>query len=313
VPEKAKQADNIIPRAEEWLLTLPLYSSWTYKGRNDNNAKEILRLEFYDRPLDVYCSGCDRETAFMPMTVFPLATPRQGNEKIASFDAFWKKLTTVNVQMNISPDGASPPSYNSWTVETLAYRDRPFFTQFECPREYTHKVCFAFLMQNGTFTKIGQYPSLADLNEYEVRQYKKALGNEKYVEFTKAIGLTSHGIGIGAFVYLRRIFEALVEEAYTKASVEEDWDEDAYTDTRMVEKVQLLRDYLPEFLVKNRKIYSILSLGIHELNEQDCLKHFDVLRASIELILDQKIEEMKRAEKKARAEAGLTKIHEDIS
>ncbi len=48
----------------------------------------------------------------------------------------------------------------------------------------------------------------------------------------------------------------------------------------MDEKISLLQDHLPPFLVKNKKIYSILSLGIHELEEDECRSFFPVLRQS---------------------------------
>jgi hypothetical protein len=44
-------------------------------------------------------------------------------------------------------------------------------------------------------------------------------------------------------------------------------------------------------------MYSILSLGIHELDEQTCLAHFDTLRVGIEIILDEKLDEFRKKEK----------------
>jgi hypothetical protein len=38
---------------------------------------------------------------------------------------------------------------------------------------------------------------------------------KRYKKFTKGLGLAAHGVGIGSFVYLRRIFENLIEEAHT--------------------------------------------------------------------------------------------------
>ena len=59
--------------------------------------------------------------------------------------------------------------------------------------------------------KIGQFPSLADFHLYKLKKYKNSiLPKEKAKEFSKAIGLAAHGIGIGSFVYLRRIFEYLI-------------------------------------------------------------------------------------------------------
>ena len=46
---------------------------------------------------------------------------------------------------------------------------------------------------------------------------------------------------------------------------------------------------------------------IHELSEEDCLKHFETLRIGIELILDERIEQCERERKIAAAKAAINK------
>ena len=46
---------------------------------------------------------------------------------------------------------------------------------------------------------------------------------------------------------------------------------------------------MPEFLSSNPKLYAILSKGIHQLDENECLEYFEVMKAGIEEILDDKI------------------------
>lgn len=59
----------------------------------------------------------------------------------------------------------------------------------------------------------------------------------------------------------------------------------------MDEKILLLKNHLPEFLIKNKVLHSILSKGIHSLSEEECLMYFEKVRVGIELILDEKIEQ----------------------
>jgi hypothetical protein len=146
----------------------------------------------------------------------------------------------------------------------------------------------------------------------EVGKYRTLLGNEKYREFTRAIGLNAHGVGIGAFVYLRRILEDLINAAKTEAAREPGWDEGVFVRSRMDERIQILQGRLPKFLVDNRSIYSILSLGIHELTEKQCLDTFGTIRVGIELILDEKLQEQERAEKIARATKDLSQIKGEL-
>ena len=161
--------------------------------------------------------------------------------------------------------------------------------------------------------KVGQYPSVAEFHIYEVKKYKKLLSDEKLKEFTRAIGLAANGAGIGSFVYLRRIFEDLISEAYTQALKDSFVSQLEYQKARMEEKIQILSTYLPAFLVENRGLYSILSKGIHELDENTCLAHFDTLKVGIEIILDEKLEYLLKKEKIESAAKKLAELQSKIS
>lgn len=180
----------------------------------------------------------------------------------------------------------------------------------KCSRNAAHKLFFMFDIEGRTVQKIGQYPSLADLNTYDVRQYSAVLSKGDFREFTKAIGLAAHGVGVGSFVYLRRIFENLVDAAYQIAKTDSGWDEDAYQNGRMAERIQLLAGHLPEFLVENRSMYKILSQGIHELTENECLAAFPVVKMGIELVLDEKLA---AAAKQRKLEQATKAIHGLVS
>jgi hypothetical protein len=80
----------------------------------------------------------------------------------------------------------------------------------------------------------------------------------------------------------------------------------------MDEKINLLSAHLPVFLTENRAIYSILSLGIHELKEDVCLAHFDTLRVGIEIILDEKLDEFRKKEKIETAKKKLSQLQQKI-
>lgn len=173
-----------------------------------------------------------------------------------------------------------------------------------CQRDENHSIWFAVLLNKRIVQKIGQFPSPADIAIDEARPYRKILGPQDSREFSRAIGLESHGVGIGSFVYLRRIFERLVTTRFAEFKVAEGWSDDDFGRRRMDEKINLLSQHLPEFLVQNRKIYAILSQGIHELSDDQCLSFCPVLRSSIIVILEEdkkKKEEMARQKELERA------------
>jgi NifB/MoaA-like Fe-S oxidoreductase len=77
-------------------------------------------------------------------------------------------------------------------------------------------------------------------------------------------------------------------------------------------EIEMLKDVLPEFLITNKTIYSILSKGIHELTEQECMDSFHVIRVGIELMLDEKLGELQRKKKVKLAENNIAKLAHQI-
>lgn len=205
-----------------------------------------------------------------------------------------------------------------WTNNFDGYHNNPtdnryFQVDFYCSRNQYHGMSFFFKVHNDTIAKVGQHPSIADLNSADIGKYRKILGNDKFREFSRAVGLVSHGVGIGAFVYLRRIFEDLIEEAHRAAASDSAWDEDPYVRSRMDEKILLLQHLLPTFLVENRRLYSILSRGVHSLTEEECLEYFEPIKLGIELILDEKIEQQAKLSKLDRVRKAIADITRKVS
>ncbi len=151
-----------------------------------------------------------------------------------------------------------------------------------------------------------------EFESWKVKNYKSVLSKEKQNELIRAIGLASHGVGIGSFVYLRRIFEDLIEEAHLVAKTKGDWNEEDYLRFRMADKINSLKDYLPDFLVRNKAIYSILSKGIHELSEQLCLTYFDTILLGIERILEAKLELIKKKKRDEEAEKKIAELNSKL-
>jgi hypothetical protein len=218
--------------------------------------------------------------------------------------------------------------YNPWRkvastftiTRRLDYSDNAFMTNggfgtvlISCKRYHDEFTFYIYWEPTKKFLiKIGQYPTVADFHLGEIKQYNKVIPEEKLKELTRAIGLAANGVGIGSYVYLRRIFEYLISEAYEKAKSEKSVSESDYQKARMDEKINLLHSYLPTFLVENKTMYSIISLGIHELDEQTCLAHFDTLKVGIEIILDEKLDEQRKKDKIEVAKQKLSNLKGEI-
>lgn len=244
------------------------------KPFTEANLDELNKLKNYNEHFDCYCCDCGRDSVF------------HGRPDVY--------------------DQREYPYY-SWLGRYIVFR-----ITFKCTRDDSHEMYCYFLIHNRTITKIGQYPSIADVVIADIKKYRKVLGNELYSEFTRAIGLTAQGIGIGAFVYLRRIFENLIEEAHQVQKGIAGWNENTYQKSRMKEKITLLKNSLPDFLVENKSLYSILSKGIHELQEAECLAAFPTTKLGIELILDEKLEKLAREEKIKQASEDISALTQKI-
>jgi hypothetical protein len=162
-----------------------------------------------------------------------------------------------------------------------------------------------------TLLKVGQFPSLEDIGASDIQKFRPVLDPADFAELHRAGGLASHGIGIGAFVYLRRTFERLIERHRDEAQLLGIKIKD-FERKRMDEKIYALRRILPKTLVENRSVYGILSAGLHELDEDTCRKYFPVVRAAIVQMLEQDLRdnENKKAEEDLKRE--LTRINAEL-
>jgi hypothetical protein len=191
--------------------------------------------------------------------------------------------------------GQQIPSGTPWDniEQRVAFDDMSIV----CVRDDSHVIVYYFLINKMTIEKVGQYPSLATISNDAVSPYRKDMQDEDSREFHKAIGLAAHGVGVGSFVYLRRVFERLIYRRFEEFKAQEGWDDSAFYGVRMEDKIAILKDHLPEFLVQNRKVYSILSIGVHELDEETCLSYFEAMKQSIIIILE---DDKKKTEELAR-------------
>lgn len=244
---------------EDFLLNAPLYEQFRLK--EDCLIVSYIYGKKTAPKFDGHCPYCSRETVF--------------------------KLTKI----------AHIPNGDPWRdIKTHVAYDDIIVT---CGRNDSHRMRFYFVLNEMKIQKIGQMPSLADIANDEAKQYKKELSKVDSFEFYRAIGLAAHGVGVGSFVYLRRVFERLIYTRFEEFQASEGWDSTAFKSMRMDEKIGFLKNHLPDFLVENSKVYSILSKGIHELEEQTCLAAFGFLKDSIIMILDE--------DKKKKAELQMKK------
>lgn len=186
-------------------------------------------------------------------------------------------------------------------------------TTLTCKRKNDDVLRFFVYDNDEIVVKLGQLPSLADIQFAEIgRKYSQFLSEQELRDFKKAVDLAAHGYGAGSFVYLRRIFENLINRAFKTNKSTLNVSEEDFRKKWMVDKVELLKDYLPSQLLEMKNVYKVLSKGVHELSEQECLKYFPALKLSIDLILEQKIEMEAKQKRDEEVKRQLEEINKEI-
>ncbi|MBI4920178.1 MAG: hypothetical protein HY834_00380 [Devosia nanyangense] len=260
------------PSVKTVLWDRSLYDVIPYDLERD--LKWLETLKFGQIVFDGHCPHCGKDTTFRSMT-------DQNIEVVAGLKARPVSQTWAKKQ-----------------ATALTLDKHQFARHLVCQRN-GHLLSYVFIQGPWAVVKIGQYPSIEDLAAGQLERYRKTLEPAYFKELHRANGLFAHGVGIGAFVYLRRIFERLIEKHRTR--IDPDHRLFANFDgIRMEDKIALLKEELPETVVKNRVAYSILSKGLHSLSEDECRTYFPAVRAAIVLMLEQDYEaEQKRIADKA--------------
>ena len=145
--------------------------------------------------------------------------------------------------------------------------------------------------------KVGQYPPWDISVE---KKYKKYLGKyEKYYINGKIC--ESQGYGIGANAYYRRVIEGIIDDLLDMILQLMNKDEKQEYKIALIEtknsknaqeKIALVKDLLPKSLLPEqfnplKTLHGVLSEGIHEKDDEECLKDAEIIREIITYLIKQ--------------------------
>lgn len=289
--------DNVF---SNFLQTNGLYDSIQI---NEDNIIDLIFLLDGKVRISDYCKECKEERVFTmkPYIYFSKdskgCSPHKLSERLM-------EVQRENVIKNTPSVGEVGSKENiAWEWKDWQNDDvsRILVFQFVCSMNEDHHLDYIVLTTDTSMMKIGQYPSVADMTFPKLDAYKHVISKEDRKELGTAIGLFASGVGAGSYVYLRRILERIIYKA--KETAGDTVNDEKFEQAKMAERIKMLEGYLPETLTKNTIIYGILSKGIHELSEEECLRYFPVVKECIYQILG-----MWESERKKQAdEAGMNK------
>jgi hypothetical protein len=249
------------PAIDKFIFEEPLYEKMTADPQN----QAIAFLLYHPVTIDGHCPQCHRERTFETHTPF-------------------------------TPTASQPGHVGNYLHKARGFQQ----ISASCTRDSRHVILVYFLIHDSVIQKVGQYPSLADVLLSELKPMTTAIDDQDRNELHKAIGLAAHGVGVGSYVYLRRVFERMIQNVFDRHKADITIALADFQTMRMADKIDVLKNFLPPLMVKHRAVYGHLSEGIHSLDEHECLKHFEVFKQATFMMLHQE------SERRAEIERGKT-------
>ena len=293
----------------QFIVRSGLYEKYEVTKENIQDIIDVLNGHVR---INIFCKECDEKRIFsLKKVMFPFQIS-EGSYELRSLGSELSSHQSIQEMCNMPRPGDKFEEkewyWTNWQTEDYTH---VMVFKYQCALDSQHFTDYIIRTDGNLLTKIGQFPSVADLSFPELEKYNKVLSKEDRKEFGRAIGLFASGIGIGAYVYLRRIFERMLEIAKNNA-IQDGCDLQDYDKSHVTERIKMLKDYLPKTLVENANFYGIVSKGIHELSEDECVTYFPVLRDFLFLILSQWEQQRQQKETESQLAASLSQIAQKI-
>lgn len=270
-----------------------------------------------DGGIMAYCPECGRETTFKKtkwyeerLKEIQSFTPKINgfygnplNIKHESMEAAKKANQEFNniAKINKIFDYMDNVIVNNDDEEIKKYGQGSILVQeYECCVNSSHRRYDIYYLSNDKIIKIGQYPSEYDTESKEyLDKLKVVCGTSQAREMVKFINkaliMESNGFGIAALVYMRRSFEKLIAISEDKKMLEN-------TGTTMAERIKN-NPLLPEQIKENTRLYNIMSEGIHNETEEECMELFKIIKIGFTVLLRktyEHVQEQKELEELSR-------------
>lgn len=285
-----------ISRSEIRFENFGEYEEEIYEEKYPKDLDKLIDFILYEDNIYGYCNKCRRMNALKPIKVnvderlLERTLYGQYGDDFDNYDdsiALFKLNDRIDILVK---------KYNYFTKSINCLYDNNHKQKFiyKLDIEYGKNKEVKLILQ-----KIGQDPSNIEFHNHNIRDKYSKYKNYKNIksDLSKAVISYENNFAVGGFLYLRRVLEKVVDYKYEEVKSNINCDKQAKYEEKGVkfkEKIDILKDELPEHLTKNKHIYSILSAGVHSLTEEECLEYFPIVEKSIHFILDELLERQKR-------------------
>lgn len=297
---------------------MPLYTKESFKlfdniadgsdlvSLNQEELKKLYTLlGLNEKRIVTYCHKCKEK--------FPFSfTIKKENIALGYINpAFSIKSVDSNRTFNFGTDFVyeNEGIFDLTKEPTIEYRTY----DFSCTHNADHKYIMLISIEyNNNFVhvrKVGQNPSKISIEGFDFDRFKRLLSEiGGYDDYKKATLSYQYNFSVGAFAYLRRVFERIVYMYLEKIN------DESLKNKRMDEKIKAISEYLDENVNNNAKmLYNILSKGIHELPDETCKEYYLVMKELIDMQLIHMESERNKEVQAKKLKSAISRIHEEIS
>lgn len=281
----------------------------------ENNAETIFNFIIDRSAYDHYCNNCNRVKTFIQSQKQSVIVDGTFNDNHA-INMYNPKLNDKVITYEKSD--YSSLSNNSSSITIYEINSRFFiFKKLECPT-CDEKLTMIFLYEKNCIAKVYQSFISDIIKDEDIQQFKKMklLNEDDLKELNNANKCKKLGMNIASFVYMRRIFENMLQRIYeahqSEVTIKDSSKE--FTDLFVKDKVKLLKPYLPILMNedvsadKYIKLYKLLSEGIHKLNEDICESLYNIIKELLLMILEKEMQEKKNRKNLTELETSFNKI-----
>lgn len=281
----------------------------------ENNAETIFNFIIDRSAYDHYCNNCNRIKTFIQSQKQSVIVDGTFNDNHA--------INMYNPNLNdkvitYEKSNYSSFSNNSSTITIYDINSRFFiFKKLECPT-CDEKLTMIFLYEKNCIAKVYQSFISDIIKDEDIQQFKKMklLNEDDLKELNNANKCKKLGMNIASFVYMRRIFENMLQRIYEAHQSEVTIKDSSkkFIDLFVKDKVKLLKPYLPILMNeevssdKYIKLYKLLSEGIHKLNEDICESLYNIIKELLLMILEKEMQEKKNRKNLTELETSFNKI-----
>ncbi|SEL80835.1 hypothetical protein SAMN05518856_1196 [Paenibacillus sp. OK003] len=261
-----------------------------YKTIYSGNFQHLIGFFEWNEKFFEYCPYCEREVSLEP-------SPIELDQKLSDRVLYSIREDQIDYY-DEDNKYALISMLNRIDVLMKKSQNQIFIKIVRCTHNLEHEFMFFYQIKLKVkqdkykleFQKIGQTPSMSDFAERNINEYEKIMKDYNcFDDFVMATHMNGSGAGVAAYTYLRRVFEKVIYQVFADKQAVLEMSDKEFRDKHMNEKINLLKDKLPEFLTDNNsKIYKLLSTGIHGLSEKQASAMFPVLQSAILIIFRQK-------------------------